>query len=129
MAKTYILFMILVMVYSSSEKTADEKVTITFGGDVSFPGIVRRLVDKGDCSYNDSFQLVRPYFQDSDAVFVNLETPFAEKHQMKTLAKDQKKNIHLLAEEKALLGLKYENSMKICRNLYLPKRMLLTELT
>ena len=84
----------------------NEQVSIIFGGDVSFTGIQRRLVQNGKCSYNNSFDIIRTYLKQSDEVFVNLETPVATKEEVETLPRFKGKNIHLVAEEESINALK-----------------------
>ena len=93
-------------IVSEFVNTDIEQVSIIFGGDVSFTGIQRRLVQKRQCTYNSSFEHIRPYLHQADEVFINLETPVANAEDMEKLPRFKGKNIHLVAEEKSLKALK-----------------------
>uniref|UniRef100_A0A7M5UU17 Capsule synthesis protein CapA domain-containing protein n=1 Tax=Clytia hemisphaerica TaxID=252671 RepID=A0A7M5UU17_9CNID len=95
------------LVTSNLAHAQNEQFSIIFGGDVSFSGIQRRMVENGKCSYNNSFDQIRSYLKQSDEVFVNLETPVGTKEQVESLPRFEGKNIHLVAEEECLSALQY----------------------
>lgn len=105
---------------SVSSTNKDERtVSIIFGGDVSFSGIMKRKIESGKCTYNTSFEKISKYFKEADEVVVNLENPVAEREKMNKLPKHELKNIHLLSDEESLAAMKYDLKRKLLINSYL----------
>jgi len=76
-----------------------EKLSLIFGGDVSFSGISRYTKENRRCSYNQSFVEIRKSFSDADAVLVNMENPVTDQKDLNSLPTYKE---HLIAEEETL---------------------------
>ena len=68
----------------------DQTFDIIFGGDVTFLGIIEYHVRKGDCTYNRSFEKIKPIFERADEVLVNSESVFGTAEELESEKADGK---------------------------------------
>ena len=112
------LSVIFFNLYTTAYGTDNESASVIFGGDVSFSGIVKRNVELGKCTYNTSFEKIRPYLKEADNVVVNLENPVVEKEKA-DLPKLSGKAVGLISVEESLGSLFYIGFIQwICVHLH-----------
>ena len=61
----------------------DGSISIIFVGDISFNGCVKKYVDQGYTSYNDTMVKVAKIIREADIAVGNLESPFVSKSMQK----------------------------------------------
>ena len=101
-----VLSIIICNLRTAARGTNNGIASVIFGGDVSFSGIVRRNVKLGKCTYNTSFEKIRPYLKEAKHVVVNLENPVAEEVDSNVFPQHQEKSVGLFAEEGSLQAMK-----------------------
>ena len=87
---------------SSEEKVA----TLIFMGDISFHGVIMYHVDKGNCTYNESFEKIKPHVKDdADYIIANLDSVIKRKQNTSEL--DPNEIVHIYSREESYSALKY----------------------
>ncbi|XP_057291496.1 capsule biosynthesis protein CapA-like isoform X2 [Hydractinia symbiolongicarpus] len=82
-------------------------VKLIFGGDVTFSGVIKYHGRRSNCTFNNSFSQLKPYFTEADHVIVNLESPFHQYNGKKLKVLDPKKAVKLLSDLNAMSTLSY----------------------
>ena len=90
--------------------------TLIFMGDISFHGAIMYHVDKGNCTYNESFQKIKPHVNDADYIIANLDSVVKLKKNTSEL--DPNEIVHIYSREESYSALKYlgVNAVSIANN-------------
>ena len=89
--------------FNDTSAANKKSATLVLLGDISFHGVTQYHVEKGNCTYNESFDKIKPVIEDADYVIGNLESGLGG--HSKVL--DEKKVVNMYAVEDAYEALKY----------------------
>ena len=84
------------------QQKEEEIVTLVFLGDISFDGVTRYHVTKGNCTYSESFEKMKPVLKEKDYAIGNLESPLGGEFR----ALNMQKSINMYAEKESFNSLR-----------------------